>query len=313
MSRLFDALQRSGTEQSGVAYNDMMTIVADVFEAPRGQSQVIAEAAGFAIPETTPEILVGNSARQKSEEDVDTPEFHTVEAWPAASNKLVYFSEPNGMAAEKFRFLGVRLRQMQQSRSLKRVVITSSIPQEGKSTVAANLACTLARRGQRGTLLLDGDLRRPSIAKIFGLGNIAGISEWLQGEGGPTTCIHQLKGTRLHILPVGAPPKEPLELMQSAKLSGIMNKLSSWFDWIVIDTPPVLPLADTSIWLRMADGAILVARQGVSQRALLKRGLEGLDSSKLLGTVLNGANKRIATDYYYQIPPTQKVNSDSVS
>lgn len=313
MSRIFDALQRSGTEQSGVAYDDMMTMVADVFEAPRTQSQIVLEDAVSAIPEGISDLPPGNSSPQQCEEDVNPPEFHMVEAWPVASRKLVYFSEPNGMAAEKFRFLGVRLRQMQQSRSLKKLLITSSIPQEGKSTVAANLACTLARRGQRRTLLLDGDLRRPTIAKIFGLGNIAGISEWLQDEAGPTTCIHQLKGTRLCILPAGAPPKQPLELMQSAKMSGIMKRLSTWFDWIVIDSPPILPLADTSIWLRMADGALLVARQGVSQRALLKRGLEGLDSSKLLGTVLNGATSKIASDYYYQVPLPPKADSDPVS
>lgn len=302
MSRIFDALQRSGTEQSGIAYDDMMTMVADVFEAPRAQSAVAVEDAVSTIPEGRVEIPLPAFVSQ-DDEDAAAPQFHRVETWPNLSSRLVYFTEPEGMASEKFRFLSVRLRQLQQNRTLKKVLVTSSIPQEGKSTVAANLACTLARREQQRTLLLDGDLRRPTIASVFGLGKVSGISEWLQGEGGPTTCIHQIQGTRLCVLPAGSPPKHPLELMQSGKLSSIMKKLALWFDWIVIDSPPVLPLADTSIWLRMADGVLLVARQGVTQRALLKRALDGLESSKVLGTVLNGATKAVPSDYYYQASP----------
>lgn len=308
MSRIFDALQRSGAEQSGIKHDDMMTIVADVFEAPRNQSQVAVEDAGSAIPEGTVQRPGATVLAQDNEDDVP-PQFHSLETWPNLSSRLVYFTEPDGMAAEKFRFLSVRLRQMQQNRPLKKILITSSIPQEGKSTVAANLACSLAQRERQRTLLLDGDLRRPSIAKAFGLGKIAGISEWLKGEGGPTTCIHQIKGTRLYFLPAGVPPKHPLELMQSGELSSIMRQLSMWFDWIVIDSPPVLPLADTSIWLRMADGVLLVARQGVTERSLLKRGLEGLEPSKLLGTVLNGTTKTVPSDFYYQVPPTHKAVS----
>ena len=299
MSRIFDALQRSGTERSGIEYDDMMTMVADVFEAPRTDSSVALEDSISAIPEGRLEIPLP-TVLPRDAEDSGAPQFHVVETWPNLSSRLVYFTDPDGMAAEKFRFLSVRLRQMQQNRPLKKVLITSSIPQEGKSTVAANLACTLARREHQRTLLLDGDLRRPTIANVFGLGKVAGISEWLQGEGGPTTCIHQIKDTRLCVLPAGAPPKHALELIQSGKLQSIMKNLSTWFDWIVIDSPPVLPLADTSIWLRMADGVLLVTRQGVTQRTLLKRGLEGLDSSKLLGTVLNGATKTVPSDYYYQ-------------
>ena len=86
------------------------------------------------------------------------------------------------LVAEKFRFLGVRLRHLQQKRPFKRLLITSSMPEEGKSTVAANLACTLARRQQQKILLLDGDLRRPTLARQFGLGKLPGLSEWLEGD-----------------------------------------------------------------------------------------------------------------------------------
>src|SRR5581483_9425989 len=158
---------------------------------------------------------------------------------------IVSVTEKEGLPTEKFRFLKVRLRQLQQSRTLKKLIITSTLPQEGKSMVAANLACVLARRTHQKTLLLDGDLRRPSVARLFGLGKVLGISDWLQDERSLAASIYHLEDIGLWVLPAGTIPQNPLELMQSGKLSTLMDQLATWFDWIVIDTPPVLPLADT--------------------------------------------------------------------
>ena len=133
---------------------------------------------------------------------------------------------------------GVRLRQLQHSRPLKKLLITSTIPEEGKSTVSANLATILARRQQPKILLLDGDLRRPSLSKQFGLGKLPGLSEWLHGEPRPITDIYRLEGPNLWFLPAGHPPENPLELMQSGRLSELMEQLAGWFDWIIIDSPP---------------------------------------------------------------------------
>ncbi len=95
---------------------------------------------------------------------------------------MVSVAEEGSLGAEKFRFLAVRLRQLRQNRPLKKILITSTIPQEGKSTVAANLACTLARRKNQKTLLLDGDLRRPTMVNQFGFGKVPGLCEWLSGQ-----------------------------------------------------------------------------------------------------------------------------------
>jgi capsular exopolysaccharide synthesis family protein len=158
----------------------------------------------------------------------------------------------------------------------------------------------LARRTQQKTLLIDGDLRRPTVAKLFGLGKVSGIAEWLQGECGAKESIYSLEETGLWVLPAGNVPRNPLELMQSGRLSILMEQLTGWFDWIVIDSPPVLPLADTSIWMRMADGILLVARQGGTEKKQLKQGLEEIDPSKLLGAVLNSSQNVSLSNYYYQ-------------
>jgi capsular exopolysaccharide synthesis family protein len=189
------------------------------------------------------------------------------------------------------------LRQLRQSRPLKKILITSTIPQEGKSTVAANLACTLSRRKPQRTLLLDGDLRRPNIALQFGLGKIPGLCEWLCGET-QTIGIYRLEGLGLWVLPAGSAPDNPLELLQSGKLSSLMEQLESWFDWIVIDSPPVLPLADTSLWSRLADGILLVTRKGTTEKQQLQRGLEAIEKSKLLGALVNSSANAAHSDYY---------------
>ena len=157
-------------------------------------------------------------------------------------SKLVCITDEESLAAEKFRFLKVRLRHLQQKRLLKRLLITSSLPEEGKSMIAANLAYTLAKKQQQRILLLEGDLRRPSLAKQLGLGKLPGLSELLQGEPSPAMNIYRLEGLGFWILPAGSPPTDPLELLQSRELSALMDQLGAWFDWIVIDSPPVLPL-----------------------------------------------------------------------
>jgi capsular exopolysaccharide synthesis family protein len=213
------------------------------------------------------------------------------------SSRLVSVGAEESLGAEKFRFLAVRLRQMRQTRPLKKILITSTIPQEGKSTVAANLACTLARRKQHKTLLLEGDLRRPTAAEKFGLGRLPGLCEYLSGQV-ENINLYRLDGLGFWILPAGHAPENPLELMQSGKMANLMLQLEAWFDWIVIDSPPVLPLADASIWSRMADGVLLVTRRGVTEKQQLQRGLEALERSKLLGALVNSSSNAAHSDYY---------------
>ena len=221
-------------------------------------------------------------------------------------SRLVAVGKEESLGAEKFRFLGVRLRQLRQSRPLKKILITSTIPQEGKSTVAANLACTLARRKQQKTLLLEGDLRRPTLAARFGLGRIPGLCEWLSGQTEGIN-LYRLESLGLWVLPAGAAPQNPLELMQSGKLAPLMNQLEAWFDWIVIDSPPVLPLGDASMWSRLADGILLVTRNGTTEKRQLQRGLEAIEKSKLLGALVNSSTNAAHTDYYqrYSSPADQ--------
>jgi capsular exopolysaccharide synthesis family protein len=302
MSRIFDALQRSGTEQSGVEYPDLISVVTEVFEREKKTAGAPAEP----IPAIeTPAIDLAVSEQRLTEGSVTEPaEFPVLNISVPASSRLVFLTAPDSLAAEKFRFLGVRLRQLQQSRSLKRVLITSTIPEEGKSLVSANLAGVLARRKQR-VLLIEGDLRRPSLAQQFGLGHLAGLGEWLQGDGRKLTNLYRLEGPDFWLMPAGDPPANPLELMQSGKLSRLMEQLASMFDWVVVDSPPLLPLADTTVWSRVTEGTLLVAREGKTEKAMLQRGLELVKKSELIGVVLNGTHAN-HKNYYQRYSPQSK-------
>jgi capsular exopolysaccharide synthesis family protein len=192
------------------------------------------------------------------------------------------------------------------------VLITSTIPEEGKSLVAANLACALAVGSQEKTLLLEGDLRRPSLSAKFGLGRNPGLCECLKGERTLATSIYRLEGLNLWILPAGSTPSNAQELLQSGRLASLMEELTASFDCIVIDSPPVLPLADTSIWMRLANGILLVTRQGITQKRSLLRGIEALEQKKLIGALVNSSTASSAKDYYYYrgTPPTMIATSE---
>jgi len=300
MSRIFDALQRSGIEQSGIEYPDMVSVATEVFEAQRFQPRTedVAAEPVATLPEPVAHIPVQEVIEEeKKEEDVASVEFPSLEVSVTPSSRLVYFTEPDGLAAEKVRFLGVRLRQLQQNRTLKKVLVTSTIPEEGKSLVSANLAGVLARRKQK-VLLLEGDMRRPTLAQQFGLGRLAGLAEWLQSGLRMPSNIYHLGGPDFWLMPAGDPPTNPIELMQSGRLSELMGQLATMFDWIIVDSPPLLPLADTTIWLRLTDGTLLVVREGTTEKARLKHGLEILKKSDLLGVVLNGCTHSHHKHYY---------------
>jgi len=310
MSHIFDALQRSEAERA-VDPTEPLSLAAELLkiadaEAVKQVAESISEATAT-IPPAAP--LTATPSVSSAENSFD--QFESLPVTLLPDSKLVAVTERDSLAAEKFRFLAVRLRQLQQNRPLKRILITSTIPGEGKSMVAANLACTLARRRQHKILLLDGDLRRPTLARQFGLGRVPGISEALQGNTDLIGSIYRLDALGLWFLPAGGAPQNPLELMQSGKLTPLMQQLNDWFDWIVIDSPPVLPLADTSVWGRMADGILLVTRQGKTEKQLLKRGLEAIEAPKLLGALVNGSTHSAHSDYYSHYGPSTKVDKNS--
>jgi len=281
MSQIFDALHQSASESAGNGPRE--------FSAAKELLQVVERKAGSSVPlvEQPGQIVSWEQLRQFSTAKVMLPDH----------SKFVCFTETESLAAEKFRFLATRLRHIQQKRTLKRLVITSSVTGEGKSMVAANLACALAA-GKQQVLLIEGDFRRPSLGRDLGLGALPGLSQMLEN---PDNMNHicRLKDSALCVLLAGDVNSNPLEFMEPGRLSKLLDLLSGDFDWLVIDTPPVLPLADTSIWMRMADAVMLVARPGVAVKQQLQRTIEAIEQSKLLGSVINASSDASHNNSYY--------------
>jgi capsular exopolysaccharide synthesis family protein len=284
MSRIFDALQRSTFEGASFDFPLISSLAAEVPQA----AQIMQAMEGEADRCATKDIAGDQSL--------------AISLSP--TSRLVSLTEQMSLGAEKFRFLSVRLRQLRQTGLLQKVLVTSAVPEEGKSMVSANLAITLAQRRPQKILLLEGDLRRPSLSKRFGLPKLPGLSEYLQGDFGPTANIYHLEGAGFWFLPAGSPPENPLELIQSARLSELMDRLTGRFDWILIDSPPVLPMADTGVWTRSADGVLLVVREGTTEKRQLRRGLRALEQTKLLGVVLNNCANCDYNHYYQRYRPT---------
>jgi len=296
MSHIFDALQRSESERTGTEVSSF-SLATELLQAAEEKMRTAGTNGQVVASEADRSSADHSSSDQNPLFPVDLEQCPRLSVSIPSDSRLVSIEKEESLGAEKFRFLAVRLRQLRQNRPLKKVLITSTIPEEGKSTVAANLACTLARRKPQKTLLLEGDLRRPNITAQFGLGKLPGLCEWLRGETA-TINIYRLENLGVWMLPAGSAPENPLELMQSGKLSPLMDQLEAWFDWIVIDSPPVLPLADTSLWSKLADGILLVTRRGTTEKQQLQRGLEGIDKSKLLGALVNSSSNASHADYY---------------
>jgi capsular exopolysaccharide synthesis family protein len=216
-----------------------------------------------------------------------------------SDSRLVCLTDQGGLAAEKFRVLGLKLRHLREKRKLKRIVVTGTAPEEGKSLVAANLALNQSRSKVLKTLLIDGDLRRPTVASRFGFdSSLAGLSECLRAEKELSEVVYKLNGSGLWFLPAGRAPENPLELMQGGRLPELLERLGEFFDWIIIDTPPVVPVADTTFWMKQADGVLLVIREGVSEKKVVERALDSFDRATLLGVIVNSCSRTEHTNYY---------------
>jgi capsular exopolysaccharide synthesis family protein len=279
MSQIFDALRQSESDRSG--------------------AEVSAAAELLEVVEQNANRAIVRGAQRKAKVDHETAvAFATVHVRMSPQNKFVCFTDPDSLAAEKFRFLGIRLRYLQQKKPIKCILVTSSVAGEGKSTVAGNLACVLAASKQQKVLLLEGDLRRPSLGEQIGIGNLPGLCELLEVTPEKLTNIYSLEELGICILPAGGSLRNPLEFLQPGKVSGLMDRLAPRFDWIIIDSPPILPLADTSIWMRLSDAVLLVTRPSMTARQQLQRSLEAIEQSKLIGAIMNGSREATANNYY---------------
>lgn len=202
---------------------------------------------------------------------------------------LVAAIAPHSAVAEQYRAIRARITH-EEGASLRTVMVTSPGNGEGKSITAANLGLAMAQEFQRQVVLVDADLRSPSVASLFGLENGPGLSDVLAGEATLEEALVYLPDFRLTVLPAGAAPQFPTELLGSAAMRRAMDTLRARFDRVLLDLPAVMPLADAGTVAPLADGVVMVVRAGVTQRPALDQALASLEGTRVLGVVLNQAN-----------------------
>lgn len=234
----------------------------------------------------------------------------TVQLRVSPESHLVALTELHGLPAEKFRVLVTRLRNLRAQQEIKSLQVTSSGVDEGKTLIAANLAVTLARHSESRVLLVEGDLHNPSLHALLGLSHLKGICHWWRDpKSALSDFLYRVEGLPLWYLPAGERFEEPGEILQSQRLAESLAQLGGLFDWIVVDSTPLSPMADANIWNRLVDGMLLVVREDMTSMKGLKKGLASLDGPKLIGVVLNGASEFDRVNYYdkrYGAAPTSK-------
>lgn len=243
-----------------------------------------------------------------------------------ADNKLITYAQPKSPISEAFRVLRTALQfSIANNPSHKIFLVSSAVPEEGKSTTAANLAIVLAQAGNK-TLLIDADLRRPSQHNVFGLSNRKGLSNLLaeispdeDAEDKPLEILEgKLQETqieRLSLLSCGSVPPNPSELLGSKHMKRFLKVVAESYDFIILDSPPVLSVTDATLLSARADGMIMVARAGKSRRQYVKAAAEKLKdvNANVIGYVLNALVPKSAghkTYYYYNDP---YYSSDDIS
>jgi capsular exopolysaccharide synthesis family protein len=210
---------------------------------------------------------------------------------------LVAALAPKSLAAEQYRSLRTRLAHAEGAGGLRTVLITSPQKGEGKSVTAANLALTMAQE-QRRVVLVEADLRKPSLQHLFGLPPGPGLADYLSGAVELKDALKFVPEHNLTLLPAGTTPINPAELLGSTAMRRTLDQLRTRFDRVILDTPPVLPLADVAILAPLVDGSLMVVRAGFTPKPAIENALRAFDSSRLLGVVLNESG--IEEDYRYE-------------
>jgi capsular exopolysaccharide synthesis family protein len=284
MSRIYEALQRAELERkSGLEPEEKQ--VAEPASSPRIEEPAPAKSG----------IALDKVARNP---------------WRPALLSLPTLAE-RGKSVEQFRALRSHIYQARSESALQTILVCSGMPSEGKSFVAVNLALSLARNNTRRVLLIDGDLRRPSLYKLLGAPNTPGLTDFLAGTTGLVDVMQCNSSSdvvedpdvrhisNITLITAGECGDNSLELVGNHRIEELIATLSPHFDWIVIDSPPVLAVTDAVDLARAADGVLLVAREGKTPYDVAQRTQAAFKSFRLLGFVLNAVKDAPGHGYYY--------------
>jgi len=317
MSRIYDALQKAESERKAERPGATPRIAEEQFAAPHSSPAAIAEAEHDERPERSARPTpVGVPAIQEEEGIFDFSQVIT-RPWSLSLNQLPALLD-RGAAVEQFRSLRSRLFELRDIKPLKTILVTSGMPREGKSFVSTNLALSLARHKNSKVLLIDGDMRRYTIHQLLGCESNPGLADYLAGKAGMVEVIQRPEMTEnpkgiaapmlanLMFIAGGNGGDKAADLSGSPRFGELIRLASSYFDWIVVDSSPVLPVSDAVNLARACDGVLLVAREGVTKFKVAQRAQSELKSVNVLGFVLNAVQEAPEVGSYYGYDAAQQ-------
>jgi len=221
---------------------------------------------------------------------------------PDMATMLFMNGDDSGRGTEEFRTLRSRLYHLREKMTLKTLLVTSALPKEGKSFTSANLAHVLVRQHGRRVLLIDADLRGPRLHEMLGTTAGPGLSDYLQGKTDEFSIMQRGPQENLFFIPSGTGIEDPSELVGSGRLKMLLQRVEALFDWIIVDSPPAVPVSDASVLAKDCDGVLMVVRSNSTPADVARRARQEFPDQMLVGVVLNGTRDEAIpyARYYYE-------------
>jgi receptor protein-tyrosine kinase len=277
MSRVHDALKKAEQQAYSASPQAPNTDMTAPAAAPPSQGESIA------VAEDVPSIRAISLADLIHEAE-------EIQFTPTAASCLIDRAHPTMPPSEEFRTLRTRLNHIQSLEPIHSVVVTSPSPAEGKSFTAANLALAQSHLADNYTLVCDFDFRRPTLHNLFQIPRVPGTTDFLLGEATLPQVIKRVAGTNLFVMPAGTLVHNPLELLNLKEVRHLIKELPKIFNWVILDTPPLLFSADANLLSTLCDGTLIVVRIGQTSYEQLGRAVQSLCENNVLGIVANGAH-----------------------
>jgi len=304
MSRIHDALLKAEQERNGGQVASAATLPVEVpgvkllaeGSAPANAAEAITRV-GIVIPRPSSPYLRFDSVVAHCAH----PEWH-----PEPNANIFLNSAAGAQGAEQFRTLRSRLYEIRGDQPTYSLLVSSSLPDEGKTFVTNNLAQAIVRQPQHRALLIDADLRHPQLHLALGAPLTPGLSDYLRGEADELSALQRGNEGNLCFMPGGSRVSNPSELLCNGRLKVLLERVAPIFDWVILDSPPCLPVADANILADFCDGVLLVVRAGSTPVEVAQKVCQRLEGRNIVGVVLNGAeqNELYGSHYYDRDPST---------
>ena len=297
MSRIHEALRKAAQERAANPASDLNPPAPEVVARATPVSDAgVVDVMSPAEPSAKPTLGQQGDDRQFDQllSECAHPKWH-----PDPNVNVFLNAGPGIQGAEHFRTLRSRLYQLRGNQRLRTLLVTSAIPGEGKTFVANNLAQAIVRQSDRRALLIDADLRHPRLHVALGAPSAPGLADYLRGTIDEMSIVQHGQDGDLCFIAGGSPVTNPSELLSSGRLKTLIERLAPAFDWIILDSPPCVPVADANILADHCDGVLLVVRAGTTGSEVARRGIQEMQGRNVVGVILNAVEEVQTHGSYY--------------